>query len=137
MSGLKRTVALVGMMGAGKSSLGRRLAARLNVEFRDADTEIEHAAGCSINEILQWTGTGWACSNSGNDVTCTRASIDAQSSVPVITIVATAPATAGTMSNLAAVSSATSDPDTTNNTASTNTLANLFGHAMRIRTAAL
>jgi shikimate kinase len=52
MSGLKRTVALVGMMGAGKSSLGRRLAARLSVEFRDADTEIEHAAGCSINEIF-------------------------------------------------------------------------------------
>jgi shikimate kinase len=52
MSGLKRTVALVGMMGAGKSSLGRRLAARLNVEFRDADREIEHAAGCSINDIF-------------------------------------------------------------------------------------
>jgi shikimate kinase len=52
MSGLKRTVALVGMMGAGKSSLGRRLAARLDVEFRDADTEIEQAAGCSINEIF-------------------------------------------------------------------------------------
>lgn len=52
MSGLKRTVALVGMMGAGKSSLGRRLAARLEVEFRDADTEIEQAAGCSINEIF-------------------------------------------------------------------------------------
>jgi shikimate kinase len=52
MSGLKRTVALVGMMGAGKSSLGRRLAARLDVEFRDADAEIEQAAGCSINEIF-------------------------------------------------------------------------------------
>jgi shikimate kinase len=49
---LKRTVALVGMMGAGKSSLGRRLAARLDVPFRDADTEIETAAGCSINEIF-------------------------------------------------------------------------------------
>lgn len=52
MSGLKRTVALVGMMGAGKSALGRRLAARLGVEFRDADTEIEAAAGCTINEIF-------------------------------------------------------------------------------------
>ncbi|HEX7726314.1 MAG TPA: shikimate kinase [Rhizomicrobium sp.] len=52
MSGLKCTVALVGMMGAGKSSLGRRLAARLGVEFRDADAEIEQAAGCSINEIF-------------------------------------------------------------------------------------
>ena len=49
---LKRTVALVGMMGAGKSSLGRRLAARLEVMFRDADAEIEAAAGCSINEIF-------------------------------------------------------------------------------------
>ena len=56
MSGLKRTVALVGMMGAGKSSLGRRLAARLNVEFRDADAEIEQAAGCSINEIFSRFG---------------------------------------------------------------------------------
>src|ERR1700753_2441997 len=56
MSGLKRTVALVGMMGAGKSSLGRRLAARLGVEFRDADTEIENAAGCSINEIFSRFG---------------------------------------------------------------------------------
>jgi shikimate kinase len=52
MNGLKRTVALVGMMGAGKSSLGRRLATRLDVEFRDADAEIEQAAGCSINEIF-------------------------------------------------------------------------------------
>jgi shikimate kinase len=49
---LRRTVALVGMMGAGKSSLGRKLAARLDVTFRDADTEIETAAGCSINEIF-------------------------------------------------------------------------------------
>ncbi|MGN6514967.1 MAG: shikimate kinase [Rhizomicrobium sp.] len=52
MGNLKRTVALVGMMGAGKSALGRRLAARLGVEFRDADSEIEKAAGCSINEIF-------------------------------------------------------------------------------------
>lgn len=40
------------MMGAGKSSIGRRLAGKLNVEFRDADTEIETAAGCTINEIF-------------------------------------------------------------------------------------
>ena len=45
-------MALVGMMGAGKSSLGRRLAARLGVEFRDADAEIESAAGCSISNIF-------------------------------------------------------------------------------------
>jgi shikimate kinase len=53
---LNRTVALVGMMGAGKSSIGRRLAARLGVPFRDADTEIETAAGCSIAEIFERYG---------------------------------------------------------------------------------
>jgi shikimate kinase len=53
---LKRTVALVGMMGAGKSSVGRRLAARLNVPFRDADAEIESAAGCTISEIFERFG---------------------------------------------------------------------------------
>jgi shikimate kinase len=56
MSGLNRTVALVGMMGAGKSSVGKRLAARLDLPFRDADTEIETAAGCSINEIFKRYG---------------------------------------------------------------------------------
>jgi shikimate kinase len=56
MSGLNRTVALVGMMGAGKSSVGKRLAARLNLPFRDADTEIETAAGCTINEIFERYG---------------------------------------------------------------------------------
>jgi shikimate kinase len=39
-----RTIVMVGMMGAGKSSLGRRLAARLGLAFVDADTEIEQAA---------------------------------------------------------------------------------------------
>jgi shikimate kinase len=56
MTGLSRTVALVGMMGAGKSSVGRRLAARLNVPFKDADSEIEHAAGCPIPEIFDRYG---------------------------------------------------------------------------------
>jgi shikimate kinase len=56
MIGLNRTVALVGMMGAGKSSVGRRLAARLGVEFRDADSEIELAAGCPIPEIFDRYG---------------------------------------------------------------------------------
>src|SRR5690242_9201723 len=56
MSGLNRTVALVGMMGAGKSSVGKRLAARLNLPFKDADTEIETAAGCSISEIFERYG---------------------------------------------------------------------------------
>jgi shikimate kinase len=56
MTRLNRTVALVGMMGAGKSSVGRRLAARLDVPFRDADSEIETAAGCSISEIFERYG---------------------------------------------------------------------------------
>ena len=49
---LKRTVALVGMMGAGKTSIGKRLAARLDVPFADADHEIEEAAGMSVAEIF-------------------------------------------------------------------------------------
>ena len=56
MGRLKRTVALVGMMGAGKSSIGRRLAARLEVPFRDADSEIEAAAGCTVAEIFAHYG---------------------------------------------------------------------------------
>ena len=56
MNRLKRTVALVGMMGAGKSSVGRRLAARLEVPFRDADAEIELAAGCTIAELFERYG---------------------------------------------------------------------------------
>jgi shikimate kinase len=43
---------LVGMMGAGKSSIGRRVAARLGIAFVDADVEIEEAAGMSIAEIF-------------------------------------------------------------------------------------
>jgi shikimate kinase len=49
---LKRTVALVGMMGAGKTSIGKRLAARLNVPFADADHEIEAAAGMTVSEVF-------------------------------------------------------------------------------------
>jgi shikimate kinase len=47
-----KTVVLVGLMGAGKSCIGKRLAARLGVRFVDADQEIEQAAGCSISEIF-------------------------------------------------------------------------------------
>jgi len=47
-----RSIVLVGMMGAGKSSIGRRLASRLEVSFIDADTEIEEAAGMSIPDIF-------------------------------------------------------------------------------------
>ena len=51
-----RSIVLVGMMGAGKSSVGRRLAARLGIPFVDADTEIEKAAGMSIPEIFATHG---------------------------------------------------------------------------------
>jgi len=47
-----RSIVLVGMMGVGKSSIGRRLAARLDVPFVDADAEIEKAAGMSIADIF-------------------------------------------------------------------------------------
>ncbi|MDE2198928.1 MAG: 3-dehydroquinate synthase, partial [Rhodospirillales bacterium] len=47
-----RSVVLVGLMGAGKTSIGRRLAARLGLPFRDADAEIELAAGCSVAELF-------------------------------------------------------------------------------------
>src|SRR5262245_35819604 len=47
-----RSIVLVGMMGAGKSSIGRRLAARLVMPFVDADAEIEKAAGMSITDIF-------------------------------------------------------------------------------------
>lgn len=48
----RRTLVLVGLMGAGKSCVGRRLAQRLNLPFVDADSEIETAAGMSIEEIF-------------------------------------------------------------------------------------
>jgi len=51
-----RLVVLVGMMGAGKSTIGRRLAARLHLPFLDADTEIEAAAGMAIPEIFEIHG---------------------------------------------------------------------------------
>lgn len=49
---LVRTVALVGMMGVGKTSIGKRLAARLEVPFADADQEIEAAAGMEVKDIF-------------------------------------------------------------------------------------
>lgn len=52
MRKLDKTVVLVGMMGAGKTSVGRRLAAVLGVPFKDADAEIEAAAGSTISEIF-------------------------------------------------------------------------------------
>jgi shikimate kinase len=51
-----RSIVLVGMMGAGKSSIGRRLATRLGIPFVDADTEIESAAKMTIPEIFEKHG---------------------------------------------------------------------------------
>lgn len=52
----RRAVVLIGMMGSGKSSIGRRLASRLGMGFVDADIEIETAAGMSIPEIFAQRG---------------------------------------------------------------------------------
>jgi shikimate kinase len=51
-----RSIVLIGMMGAGKSSVGRRLAVRLGLSFVDADNEIEGAAGMTIAEIFAQHG---------------------------------------------------------------------------------
>jgi shikimate kinase len=51
-----RSVVLVGMMGAGKTAVGRRLAQRLDLAFRDADAEIEAAAQKTIPEIFETDG---------------------------------------------------------------------------------
>ncbi len=53
---LPRTVALVGLMGAGKTAIGKRLAVRLGLPFVDADDEIERAAGFTISEIFERYG---------------------------------------------------------------------------------
>jgi shikimate kinase len=51
-----RTIALVGLMGAGKSTVGRRLSQALGMPFRDADAEIEAAAGRSVSDIFESFG---------------------------------------------------------------------------------
>jgi shikimate kinase len=52
-------IVLVGLMGVGKSTVGRRLAARLNLPFVDADNEIETAAGMSIADIFERFGESY------------------------------------------------------------------------------
>ena len=52
----QRTIALVGLMGVGKSTIGRKLAQALELPFNDADQEIEKAAGRSISEIFAERG---------------------------------------------------------------------------------
>ncbi len=51
-----KTIVMVGLMGAGKTSIGRRLAARVGLPFVDADEEIEAAAGSSIEDIFERLG---------------------------------------------------------------------------------
>ncbi|KKJ75741.1 shikimate kinase [Kiloniella litopenaei] len=51
-----KTVVLVGLMGAGKTCIGKKLALSLKLPFVDADVEIEKAAGCTISEIFEEHG---------------------------------------------------------------------------------
>jgi len=54
-----KPIVLVGLMGVGKSTVGRRLAARLHLPFVDADTEIEEAAGMTVSEIFEKFGEAY------------------------------------------------------------------------------
>jgi shikimate kinase len=54
----RKTIALVGLMGVGKTTLGRRLAVAMGLPFRDADAEIESAAGQTISDIFAEMGEG-------------------------------------------------------------------------------
>jgi shikimate kinase len=58
-AGPSRSIVLVGLMGAGKTNIGRRLANRLHLPFIDADSEIEAAAGATIEEIFQRHGEAY------------------------------------------------------------------------------
>lgn len=53
---LDRPIVMVGLMGAGKTSVGRALARKLGVPFVDSDKEIENAAGCSVVDIFSMYG---------------------------------------------------------------------------------
>ena len=53
---IERTIALVGLMGVGKSSVGKRLATRLGLPFADGDDEIEVAAGMTVSDIFSSMG---------------------------------------------------------------------------------
>ncbi|HZM07060.1 MAG TPA: shikimate kinase, partial [Methylocella sp.] len=55
----RRSIVLIGLMGSGKTSTGRRLAQMLNLPFADADAEIEIAAGMSISEIFAQHGESY------------------------------------------------------------------------------
>lgn len=55
---MRRAIYLVGFMGSGKSTVGKRLAARMGLPFVDLDDDIEAAAGCSIAEMFETAGEG-------------------------------------------------------------------------------
>jgi shikimate kinase len=59
LSNVPRTIVMVGLMGAGKSAIGRRIAQRLGLPFVDADAEIERAAGQTIEEIFATHGEAY------------------------------------------------------------------------------
>lgn len=56
LAAIPRTIVMVGLMGAGKSAIGRRVAQRLGLNFVDADAEIERAAGQTVEEIFEHHG---------------------------------------------------------------------------------
>ena len=56
---LSQSIVLVGLMGCGKSSIGKRLAKRLDVKFIDTDNAIEAAAGCTITQIFKSKGEAY------------------------------------------------------------------------------
>lgn len=51
-----KTIVLVGLMGCGKTSIGKRLAKRLELDFYDSDIAVEEAAGCPLNDIAKFFG---------------------------------------------------------------------------------
>lgn len=53
---LKKPIVMVGLMGAGKTSVGRALAKKLSVPFVDSDKEIENVSGCSVVDIFSMYG---------------------------------------------------------------------------------
>ena len=59
LNSVPRTIVMVGLMGAGKSAIGRRIAQRLGLPFVDADAEIERAAGQTIEEIFATHGEAY------------------------------------------------------------------------------
>lgn len=59
VSGSDKPIVLVGLMGVGKTTVGRRLAKRMNLAFVDADEEIERAAGLTVEEVFSRFGEGY------------------------------------------------------------------------------